>query len=106
MESTLGWRFDFWLVVILAGIVTIIAFFTMPETVSETVPKKFACLIPSSMLRCYSKDAQGLYRMKQTVKDVSFQSMIVIARFLCQQLLLLVYVVLLVGRPACDQSNH
>ena len=35
MESTLGWRFDFWLVVILAGIVTIVAFFTMPETVSE-----------------------------------------------------------------------
>ena len=37
MESTLGWRFDFWLVVILAGTVTILAFFTMPETVRRTV---------------------------------------------------------------------
>lgn len=48
MESTLGWRFDFWLVVILAGVVTIVAFFTMPETVSETVSKK---LLPSFHLK-------------------------------------------------------
>ena len=46
MESTLGWRFDFWLIVILAGIVTIVAYFTMPETVSEVVSKKLRSLIP------------------------------------------------------------
>ena len=35
MQSTLGWRFDFWLVVILAGSLTTLAFFAVPETVSE-----------------------------------------------------------------------
>ena len=37
MQSTLGWRFDFWLVVILAGSLTTLAFFAVPETVSETM---------------------------------------------------------------------